>query len=102
LKKRKKWEVIKEPSCVIEETKTWVPDLDEDFLEKLNEEYEITNNPEDYVESSEIIFYITNICKMKLSSQKIGLIISKLISISNSISVIKAKKVRLGIKRRLK
>jgi len=91
---------IQEPICVIQETKTWVPDLDEDFLEKLNEEYEITNNPNDYIESSELCHYIINICKMKLSTTKIGLILKKLINLENNSGIIKNKKVRLGIKRR--
>ena len=89
---------IPEPKCVIQETKEWIKDENNNFMDKLNERFEITNNPEDYVESKKIIDYFINDCDMKLSSVKIGMILSKIINVEPRDKVVNRKKVRLGIK----
>jgi len=89
---------IIEPKCVIQETNEWIKDENTLFLEKLNEKYEITNNPNDYVESKKIIDYLTNECDLHMSTVKLGMILTKLIKVEPRDKNIKNKKCRLGIK----
>lgn len=91
---------IIEPSCVIQETNSWISDEKTIFLEKLNEVYEITNDINDFVESKRIIDYLINDCKMRISANKIGMILKKIIKLDKSDAVIKNKRCRLGIKER--
>ena len=63
---------IIEPQCVINETKESIVDDKVKFLEKLNEFFEITNNPDDKVETKIIIEKILGNGDIKLSSIAIG------------------------------
>jgi hypothetical protein len=89
---------INEPTCVIQETTEWIKDENSNFLERLNERFEITNNPDDYVECKRIVSYLTDVCNMKLSSVKIGMMLTRMIRLDNSIKNIRNKKCRIGIK----
>jgi phage/plasmid-associated DNA primase len=89
---------IYEPKCVIQETKEWIKDEKSVFLEKLNEKFEITNNPNDFVESKKIIEYLIDTCKLNMSATKIGIILSKLINVQPKDKNINKKHCRLGIK----
>lgn len=94
--------IINEPDSVKEETKEWVADEKNVFLERLNEEYEITHNIMDKVETSQIINYLHNICNLKLSVQKIGRMLSNTIKTDIKDKLINGKKFRVGIKLRPK
>ena len=87
-----------EPSCVIQETKAWISDETTTFVEHLKEVFEITHNPEDYVESKQIIEHITKTCNMKMSTTKIGMLLKKLIKLEKTDAIKNNKRVRLGIK----
>jgi hypothetical protein len=89
---------IYEPKSVIQETKQWIKDEKSVFLDKLNEKFEITNNPNDYVETRKIIEYLIETCKLNMSATKIGIILSKLTTIEPKDKNIKNKRCRLGIK----
>ena len=89
---------IYEPKCVIQETKQWVKDEKSVFLEKINERFEITNDPKDYVESRKIVEYLIETCKLNVSATKIGIILSKLIKVEPKDKNINKKHCRLGIK----
>lgn len=89
---------IIEPVCVQQETNTWISDEYTDFKNKLSEAFEITHNPDDYVESKKIIDFIINDCKMRISQNKIGMVLKKIIQIEKSDAIIKNKRCRLGIK----
>jgi hypothetical protein len=53
---------IIEPKCVVLETKEWIKNENDLFLEKLNERFEITNDVNDHVESKKLIDYLVNSC----------------------------------------
>jgi hypothetical protein len=66
--------------------------------EKLNEKFEITNDPNDFVESKKIVEYLIDTCKLNMSATKIGIILSKLINVQPKDKNINNKRCRLGIK----
>ena len=84
---------------MVQETKKWIRDEKSIFLEKLNEKFEITNNPNDYVESSKIIDYLIKECNLHMSSIKIGITLAKLIKVEPRDKIILKKRCRLGIKK---
>lgn len=86
------------PNCVMLETKTWIQDENELFLEKLNEKYEITNNRNDCVEISKLITYLTENCNLHFSATKIGILLNKLIKINNNDKRINHKRCKIGIR----
>jgi len=85
------------PKCVLLETKTWIQDENVVFLEKLNEKYEVTNNPDDYIETSKIITYLTENCGLHFSATKIGIILNKLIKLDMKDKFIGHKRCKIGI-----
>jgi predicted ATPase len=89
---------IPEPKSVLLETSEWIKDENLLFEEKILERYEITNKKEDYVESKEIINYITKECEMNFSAVKIGRLLTNLINVEPRDMNIKNVKCRLGIK----
>jgi hypothetical protein len=91
---------IQEPNSVLMETSEWIKDENMLFEEKILEKYEITNNKDDYIESKNIINYITKDCNMNFSSVKIGRLLSNLINVEPRDMNIKNVKCRLGIKQK--
>jgi len=88
---------------VMEDTKEWAGDVNGDFKSILEERFEITNSPDDTVACKTIIDFIVDVKKQRLSSQKIGREISKLIKMPDGIEaqkVIAGQKYRVGIKER--
>jgi hypothetical protein len=108
VEERQKGGYISEPSCVNEETKEWVGDDGSgDFEDNIRLRYTITGNPEDSVPSSEIVDYIIKEKRMNLSGNKIGRMLTKMISAVNAdcprdrgAGVDEVGKQRLGIKHR--
>ena len=100
----RKWNgKLYEPTAVMEDTKEWAGDVNGDFKSILEERFEITNSPDDTVACKTIIDFIVDVKKQRLSSQKIGREISKLIKMPDGIEaqkVIAGQKYRVGIKER--
>jgi len=94
---------IPEPKCVLEETKEWAGSADNNFRELIEARFEITGVQTDVVESSAVVEYIVDECKQRLSAQKIGRELSKLIPLPDGVDkdiVKNGKKHRVGIKHR--
>ena len=89
---------IDKPECVIFNTKQWVKDEKTNFIDHINEKFEITNNSNDKVPVCEIIDYLTNKCNINMSPTKIGIILNKLISLDNKDTIFQKKRYKLGIK----
>lgn len=89
---------IQEPKSVLLETSEWIKDENILFEEKILEKYEITNDKDDYVESKNIINYITKECELNFSSVKIGRLLSNLINVEPRDMNKNNVKCRLGIK----
>lgn len=89
---------IQEPKSVLSETSEWINDENMLFEEKILEKYEITNDKEDYVESKNIINYITKECELNFSSVKIGRLLSNLINVEPRDMNKNNVKCRLGIR----
>ena len=89
---------ISEPKSVLMETNEWIKDENMLFEERILERYEVTNNIKDYIESKNIINYITKDCNMNFSSVKIGRLLSNLINVEPRDMNIKNIKCRLGIR----
>jgi hypothetical protein len=92
---------IFEPNSVKEDTNEWIDDETNIFISKLNELYEITHSMNDKIETSLIINYLNNICQLRLSNQKIGRMLSKIIKTDIKDKLINGKKYRFGIKLRI-
>lgn len=92
---------IKEPKSVLLETSEWIKDENMLFEEKILEKYEITNDKEDFVESKNIINYITKECNLNFSSVKIGRLLSNLINVEPRDMNKNNVKCRLGLKDRI-
>lgn len=94
---------LSDPAAVLEDTKEWSGDCLSDFKGFIEGKYEITNNMDDYVRSDEITKYIIDECKQKLSENKVGRELSKLLSLPSGSPKdvnINGKKHRYGLKLR--
>ena len=89
---------IQEPKSVLSETSEWIKDENMLFEEKILEKYEITNDKNDYVESKNIINYITKECELNFSLVKIGRLLSNLINVEPRDMNKNNVKYRLGIR----
>ena len=89
---------IQEPKSILMETSEWIKDETMLFEEKILEKYEITNNKDDYIESKNIINYITKECELNFSSVKIGRLLTNLINVEPRDMNKNNIKCRLGIK----
>jgi hypothetical protein len=89
---------IQEPKSVLLETNEWIKDENMLFEEKILEKYEITNDKDDYIESKNIINYITKDCNLNFSSVKIGRLLSNLINVEPRDMNKNNVKCRLGIR----
>jgi len=100
----KRWNgKLYEPKALMEDTKEWAGDTNGDLKTFLEERYEITNDPNDTVSCKSIIDFIVDECKQRLSPQKIGRELGKLIKLPDDIEqqvVQEGKKHRRGIKER--
>jgi hypothetical protein len=98
--KEKKWgNTIDEPDCVKALSAEYIKPDAETLADIFNEKFVITNDPNDYVFTREIIDYIRSKGNND-SDKKLGDWISAQQRIEKKIDVRKAKKVRLGIKKR--
>ena len=91
---------IEEPASIKMEIKEWLMDEKELFKTKLSEKYEITNNKNDYVNIREIINYLTNTCKLRMSETKIDRNLNNLIELDkeDKDKFINHKRYKVGIK----
>jgi hypothetical protein len=82
---KRKGGLIEEPECVKEETSEWVggDGGDDEFSENIRRRYDITGLETDNVPSAEIVDYIITECRLNLSANKIGRMLSKLITAKN-------------------
>ncbi len=81
----------------------WAGSADNNFRELIEARFEITGVLTDLVESSAVVDYILNDCKQRLSAQKIGRELTKLIPLPDGVEkdiVKEGKKHRIGIKHR--
>ena len=91
--------IINEPACVLDEKNDWMQPEERLFKEIINEYFEITNIPTDYVECSIISSKIkTN--NLEMSDNKIGRLLKTLINVKSPSPTKKINnaKCRLGIK----
>jgi len=91
------------PSCVINDKKEWVCNNGTTLKSILEENFEITNNENDYVCVKDISNYLNNHYKMKnlkMSEKKIGMEITQLTGFNSSVKNIGKKNMRIrkGIK----
>lgn len=100
----KKWGgQLTDPKEVLEDTKEWSGDCLSDFKTLIEGKYEITNAVEDMVRSDEICKYIIDECKQKLSENKVGRELSKLLALPEGTPKdinVNGKKHRVGIRHR--
>lgn len=87
------------PKCVYAETKEWVGSSQNSMKDLIFEKYEITRNTEDKVPMKEIINYLTTECELKLSPNKIGREMRKLLNTENPTWTDGSVKYYIGIKR---
>ena len=76
------------PACVMAETSEWVGSTQGSLREAVFEMYELSDNPENMVATKEIIKYLTLDCKLKLSPNKIGREMRKLIKLPKGVEPI--------------
>jgi phage/plasmid-associated DNA primase len=88
------------PQCVLSEKSNWITDETTIFNEKFNEQYEVTNNPEDKVESGRIIEYL-KFNGVTWSEKKITMELDGLVELDVKTGRTSKKRYRLGIKERL-
>lgn len=94
---------LNDPSAVLEDTREWSGDSLSDFKTLIEGKYEITNSVADMVRSDEICKYIIDECKQKLSENKVGRELSKLLSLPDGSPKdinINGKKHRYGLRHR--
>jgi hypothetical protein len=94
---------LSDPAAVLEDTKEWSGDCLSDIKSQIESKYEITNCVDDRVRSDEICKFIIDECKMKLSENKVGRELSKLIALPDGTAKdinINGKKHRVGIRLR--
>jgi hypothetical protein len=101
---RKLGGVLHEPECVREETREWVgDDGTAEFATVVGRRYEITGDPEHQTPTEEICEYIITERKMKLSPNKVGRMLTKLVQAINkdcpNDKNVRGVKHRLGIRR---
>jgi hypothetical protein len=89
---------INTPDIVDLEIKKWMINDNTNFIDKINEAFEITNNPNDFTPTNKIIEYIINNSNLNMSVTKIGIEINKLITLDEKDKIIKKQKCKLGIK----
>lgn len=101
----KKWGgQLNDPAAVLEDTKEWSGDCLSDFKALIEGKYEITNSMDDFIRSDEITKYIIDECKQKLSENKVGRELSKLLALPEGSPKdvnINGKKHRYGLRRRV-
>jgi hypothetical protein len=89
---------INTPDIVDLEIKKWMINDNTNFIDKINEAFEITNNPNDFTQTNKIIEYIINNSNLNMSVTKIGIEINKLITLEEKDKIIKKQRCKLGIK----
>ena len=80
--------VIKEPKCVLEEKSDWMTPEEKQFKEIINDYFEITNNPTDYIECG-IISSIIKTNGLEMSDNKIGRMLKLKIKLGANIEQVK-------------
>lgn len=76
------------PKAVMEETTEWVGSTQGTLKEAIYDKYEVSNNPDDMVLCKDLIKYITEDCKIKMSPNKIGREMRKLIKLPDDVKPI--------------
>ena len=89
---------IDTPNIINSEIKKWMINDNNNFFDKINEAFEITNNPSDITPTNKIIEYIINNSNINMSVTKIGIEINKLIALDEKDKIIKKQKYKIGIK----
>lgn len=86
------------PKCVLAETKEWVGSSQNSLKDLLFEKYQLTHEFDDKVPMKDIINYLTGDCELKLSPNKIGREMRKLIGVSDCTWTDGRIKYYIGIK----
>lgn len=94
---------LADPKEVLEDTREWSGDSLSEFKMLIEAKYEITNSTADMVRSDEISKYIIDECKQKLSENKVGRELTKLLALPDGIPKdinVNGKKHRYGLRLR--
>jgi hypothetical protein len=97
---RKKGGRFTDPPAVMEDTKEWAGDVNGDFKSLIEGKYKITNKPDDTILSKELVDYVIDECKQRISPQKVGRELSKLIKLPDDVEkdvIIDGHRHRRGI-----